>query len=489
MSMAIEPQPTVPEETPMIPGETPMIAAEEAEAAIRLVRALSGKLGTIGLDAHDAASHLSDVAKQFERQDKQLQRLRVSAEAMVEANKQIDRATEAAHATAESAHAALETSRQTIGQAIARVAMLVDAVERIERRLGEIRSSLDEVASVSGTIEAIALRTNLLALNATIEAAHAGAAGRGFAVVAGEVKLLAGQARAATLTIGKTVGTLSGQIATLIAESTSAAADAVATRDGTRHIEDAVASVGKSVATLTGLSGTVATTARSNLDQCGTLITELDTLDGGVAGASKDLRAADAEVTSLLGKLEDIVDAVATDRVRTADTPYLDAVRAIAAEVSATFEAAIDGRELTLEDLFDDRYIEIPKTNPKQFMARYTNVADRRLTPIQERALKMLPHIQFCRSIDRNCYVAAHNLYCSKPQGPDPAWNDTNSRNRRFFKHRAMLVAAQSQKPVQLQTMRREMGGGKFVMMKTAGAPVWVRGRHWGAVSIAYILP
>jgi methyl-accepting chemotaxis protein len=487
MSMAIEPPPTVPEETPMIPGETPIIAEDEAQAAIRLVRALSGKLGTIGLDAHDAASHLSDVAKQFERQDKQLQRLRVSAEAMVEANKQIDRATETAHATAESAHAALETSRQTIAQAIARVAMLVDAVERIERRLGEIRSSLDEVASVSGTIEAIALRTNLLALNATIEAAHAGAAGRGFAVVAGEVKLLAGQARAATLTIGKTVGTLSGQIATLIAESTGAAADAVATRDGTRHIEDAVASVGKSVATLTSLSGTVATTARSNLDQCGTLITELDTLDGGVAGASKDLRAADAEVTSLLGKLEDIVDAVATDRVVTADTPYLDAVRDIAAEVSATFEAAIDRRELTLEDLFDDRYIEIPKTNPKQFMARYTDVADRRLTPIQERALKMLPHIQFCRSIDRNCYVATHNLYCSKPQGPDPAWNDTNSRNRRFFKHRAMLVAAQSQKPVQLQTMRREMGG-KFVMMKTAGAPVWVRGRHWGAVSIAYIL-
>jgi methyl-accepting chemotaxis protein len=475
MSTAIEPPPTVLE--------------DEAQAAIALVRALSTKLGTIGLDAHDAASHLTDVAKQFELQDKQLQRLRVSAEAMVEANKQIDRVTGTAHATAESAHAALETSRQTIGQAIARVATLVDAVERIEHRLGEIKGSLDEVASVSGTIEAIALRTNLLALNATIEAAHAGAAGRGFAVVAGEVKLLAGQARAATLTIGKTVGTLSGQIATLIAESTGAAADAVATRDGTRHIEDAMANVGQSVATLTSLSGTVATTARSNLDQCGTLIAELDTLDGGVAGASKNLRAADAEVTKLLGKLEDIVDTVATDRVRTADTPYLDAIRAVAAEVTATFEAAIERGELTLDDLFDDRYVEIPKTNPQQFMSRYTEVADRRLTPIQERALKQLPHVQFCRCIDRNCYVATHNLYCSKPQGPDPTWNDTNSRNRRFFKHRAMLVAAQSQKPVQLQTMRRDMGGGKFVMMKTAGAPVRIRGRHWGAVSIAYILP
>jgi hypothetical protein len=77
-----------------------MLPEDEAQAAISLVRSLSGKLGTIGLDAHDAASHLNDVAKQFERQEAQFQPLRASAEAMVEANKQIDRATETAHATA-----------------------------------------------------------------------------------------------------------------------------------------------------------------------------------------------------------------------------------------------------------------------------------------------------------------------------------------------------------------------------------------------------
>jgi methyl-accepting chemotaxis protein len=461
---------------------------DESRAAISLVQSLSGKLGTIGLDAHDAASHLTDVAKQFERQEMQLRQLRTSAQAMVEANTQIDRATQTAHATAESARAALEASRETIAQAIARVATLVDAVERIERRLGEIGSSLKQVAGVSGTIDTIARKTNLLALNATIEAARAGVAGRSFAVVAVEVKSLAAETRAATLTIGKTVGTLSEQISTLITESAGAAADAMATRDGTRHIEEAVTSVGESFATLTKLSGTVATTARGNLAQCSTLIAELDTLDGGVAGASKNLRAADHEVTQLLDKLEDVVDAVATNGVRTADSPYLEAICRIAGEVAATFEEAINQGELTIEDLFDDRYTPIAGTNPEQFMSRYTQVADRRLTPIQERALKDLPGVVFCRCIDRNCYVATHNLYCSKQQGSDIKWNDANSRNRRFFKHRAMLVAAQSQKPVQLQTMRREMGG-KFVMMKTAGAPVRIRGRHWGAASIAYILP
>src|SRR6202044_186706 len=129
---------------------------DESQAAISLVQSLSGKLGTIGLDAHDAASHLTDVAKQFERQEMQLRQLRASAQAMVEANTQIDRATETAHSTAESARAALEASRETIAQAIARVATLVDAVERIERRLGEIGNSLKQVAGVSGTIDTIA---------------------------------------------------------------------------------------------------------------------------------------------------------------------------------------------------------------------------------------------------------------------------------------------------------------------------------------------
>src|SRR5580658_991550 len=210
------------------------------QAAENLVGALSRKLGTIGLEVHEAASVINDVATQFERQEAQAKRLRESALLMAGANREIDDATATAHAAAESGQSELESSHRVVAQAVAQVGALADAVERVEKRLAAIGVSLDEVAGISSSIEAIARQTNLLALNATIEAARAGAAGKGFAVVAGEVKALAGQTRQATLKIGATVDTLSGQIASLLSDSTSAAKGAKATRQGAQVIEQAV---------------------------------------------------------------------------------------------------------------------------------------------------------------------------------------------------------------------------------------------------------
>src|SRR5262249_20498160 len=184
-----------------------------------LVRAISRRLGTIGLGVHDAAANISSVASQFERQEALLQNLRQSARTMAEANRQIDNDTEISHRTAESGQSDLVGSRNAIAQAISRVASLVDSVERIEKHLAIVATSLDEVAGISGSIEAIARQTNLLALNATIEAARANEAGRGFAVVAGEVKALSGQTREATSKITRTIGALSDQIAKLTEES------------------------------------------------------------------------------------------------------------------------------------------------------------------------------------------------------------------------------------------------------------------------------
>ena len=96
------------------------------------------------------------------------------------------------------------------------------------------------------------------------------------------------------------------------------------------------------------------------------------------------------------------------------------------------------------------------------------------------------PRITFCAAVDRNGYLPTHNIKFSKPQGSDPAWNAANCRNRRIFDDRVGLAAGRSTKPFLLQSYRRDMGGGNFVMMKDCSAPIVVRGRHWGGLRLAY---
>ncbi|HCF18766.1 MAG TPA: chemotaxis protein, partial [Rhodospirillum rubrum] len=68
--------------------------------------------------------------------------------------------------------------------------------------------------------------------------------------------------------------------------------------------------------------------------------------------------------------------------------------------------------------------------------------------------------------VDRNGYLPTHNQKFSKPQGPDPVWNNANSRNRRIFNDRTGLAAGRNTRPFLVQTYRRDMGGGSFIMMK-----------------------
>jgi hypothetical protein len=49
----------------------------------------------------------------------------------------------------------------------------------------------------------------------------------------------------------------------------------------------------------------------------------------------------------------------------------------------------------------------------------------------------------------------------------------------------AQKVAANT-KPFLLQTYRRDMGGGSFVLMKDLSAPIHIHGRHWGAFRMGY---
>ena len=50
----------------------------------------------------------------------------------------------------------------------------------------------------------------------------------------------------------------------------------------------------------------------------------------------------------------------------------------------------------------------------------------------------------------------------------------------------ARIASARNRRAFLLQTYRRDMGGGKFVLLKEAAAPIVVDGRHWGGLRLAF---
>jgi methyl-accepting chemotaxis protein len=161
-------------------------------------------------------------------------------------------------------------------------------------------------------------------------------------------------------------------------------------------------------------------------------------------------------------------------------------VQQTAARIGKMFERAVASGELTIADLFDQTYVPISGTNPPQFTTRFLAFTDRVLPAVQEPLLALDPRVAFCAAVDARGYLPTHNKKFSQPQRNDPVWNAANCRNRRVFDDRTGLAAATHTKRFLLQTYRRDMGGGEFVLMKDASAPVFVDGRHWGGVRMGY---
>ena len=103
-----------------------------------------------------------------------------------------------------------------------------------------------------------------------------------------------------------------------------------------------------------------------------------------------------------------------------------------------------------------------------------------------EWVLKRDPRIVFCAAVDRNGYLPTHNKIYSQPQGDDPVWNAANCRNRRIFNDRTGLAAGRNRRKFLLQTYRRDMGNGNYVLMKDASVPIKIDGRHWGGLRIGF---
>jgi methyl-accepting chemotaxis protein len=359
------------------------------------------------------------------------------------------------------------------------VAAARQAVEGVGDEVSGIVDSLREVSDAAGQITQIALQTRLVAFNASVEAKRAGEAGRGFGVVADAVKDLAAQVEASSQRIAGTVKRLDERVTALASEiqRRSTTAD-VGAHEGEVH--RALASVDRKV-------GRIQEAAAGSRVICDSLGGQVHTIQEDLHKTSRVLDAALGRTETFLRISEQLLETVAEYGVDTPDTPFIAAVQESAGQIASLLEGALRTGSITAADLFDEQYKPIPGTEPAQHTTRFCALADRLFPQVQEKMLALSDKVVFCIAADRNGYIACHNTRYNQPQrAGDVAWNTANSRYRRIFDDRTGLASGRNTRPFLLQTYRRDMGGGHFVVMKEVAAPIVVDGRHWGGLRLAY---
>jgi methyl-accepting chemotaxis protein len=175
--------------------------------------------------------------------------------------------------------------------------------------------------------------------------------------------------------------------------------------------------------------------------------------------------------------------------IRDENTEFVTRAMEAGTALTRIFEDAVASGAISVDDMFDENYVEIPGSNPLQHRTRILDWADRALPPFQEAFLARDPRMAFAAMIDRNGYLPVHNTIYSHPQRPgDVVWNTANSRNRRIFNDPAGLAAGRNLRSYLIQSYARDMGNGKTIMMREIDVPIRVNGRHWGGFRTAYKL-
>jgi methyl-accepting chemotaxis protein len=459
----------------------------EPVAREQAISDIARRVGDLSVSIGGVWGDIDDTARQVEMQSDLLRQIEARAVDMTQRAADVHQTAQHALEYSQGVGAQAEQTLDSLGGMFRNVTGLIDVVNAFGGQLTGLETTLKRVSNITRDVGTISRQTNLLALNAAIEAARAGRHGAGFMVVAREVKSLSESVGQATEEIGRTIHELTAELQALMHKADSALDLAGTIRLSTDDIGQEVQEMPRSLRSVSDTQRGIAGMSTQISDMLQAVQQDIGVLSAGLTQSAGSLASARDTMLAITDASEALTGMSSRLGVETVDTPFITAITALAERISARFTEAVARGDISLEDLFSETYTPLPQTDPQQFMTPFVPFTDRVLPELQEPMLLISDKIVFCAAVDRNGFLPTHNRKFSQPQVPgDPVWNTANCRNRRLFNDRVGLAAGRSTRAFLMQAYRRDMGKGQYILMKDLSAPIFVEGRHWGGVRLAY---
>lgn len=381
-----------------------------------------------------------------------------------------------AHETVASCQAGyIEVNNATAGMATLKGQVQNIAVSML--KLGENSQTISGIAEI---IDEISEQTNLLALNAAIEAAGAGESGKRFAIVAREVRRLAERTVLATR-----------QIRLLIEEiQKSTNATIMVTEEGIKAVDNA--------AELVEMVRLSFDAINTRVEEATCAVREISLSTHQQTSACEQMADTMAEVRDVARKVAD--SAMETERAIAGITELTDGMKRLMEDeiqskgrvealngarlMEEALAKALSGGRLSIDDLFDENYAPIPNTYPQKYHTRYDTYLDETIQAAQDAFLARDEQVVIAALTDRNGYLPTHNSRYALPLTGDREKDMVGNRTKRLFNDPVGLAASRNTEEILVQVYFRDTGE----KMWDYSAPVYLKGRHWGAFRIGYTM-
>lgn len=461
-------------------------APSPGEAITGDVTALTGVASKLGYEIVDISGFLDALRDRSDAQLMALERAQSTSQQVSSASEAVsDMVGEvvAASSTAlETATRSIDTLQVSADRSSGVASWVSTAAQQIETAVG----ALGEMEANNDLVREIASQISYLSINARIEATRAGEDGRQFSVIANAVNELSARTNEVANDVRSNIARLTEAISHLAEQSTQVRGDAEQVIADNAATHGALGQIAEQIGVVHERAGAIqeqTTGASVALNEFRPAILEVG---NSIEDTSTRIAGATKRAHSLVDMSETIVQECVSLGGETPDSAYIAQVTTDAQRMSEALEAAVASSKISMQGLFSRDYQPISGTAPTQVMAPFTKLTDELFSPIQEEALKLSQKVVFCAAVNIDGYLPTHNLKFSKPQGNDVEWNTGNCRNRRIFDDRVGLKSGKNTKPFLVQVYRRDMGNGVFKLMKDVSAPIWVNGKHWGGLRLAY---